>query len=196
MTNHIKLIALLAITSLVFSCQKSENVEPQKPTTTQGSRVTRSSNVLELFGLYLQTKIKVYNDYDLRLTSSREVISGRLAENARVKVATPVATEQANFMKGKLIFFDVNKQVIGALKGRLASDALVTVRGSYGKVVKFLAGKEILFSHDKNNLGVIYGTLGWSTKLTNADGTTQYYPKGTRVTFDEEGRVRSASLPR
>jgi hypothetical protein len=193
MTNHLKLIALLAITSLMFSCQKTENVTPQKPTTNQSSRITRSSNVLELFGLYLQDKIKVYDDFDLRLTSSREVISGRLAENGRVKVASPVATEKATFMKDKLIFFDVNKRVVGALKGRLASDALVTVRGTYGKVVKFLAGTEIMFSPDRANLGVVFGTLGWSTQLTNANGTTQYYLKGTRVTFDEQGRVRSAS---
>jgi hypothetical protein len=177
----------------MFSCQKTENVTPQKPTTNQSSRITRSSNVLELFGLYLQDKIKVYDDFDLRLTSSREVISGRLAENGRVKVASPVATEKATFMKDKLIFFDVNKRVVGALKGRLASDALVTVRGTYGKVVKFLAGTEIMFSPDRANLGVVFGTLGWSTQLTNANGTTQYYLKGTRVTFDEQGRVRSAS---
>lgn len=193
MTNHIKLIALLAITSLMFSCQKAENVAPQKPTTNQGSRITRSSNVLELFGLYLQDKIKVYDDFDLRLTSSREVISGRLAANGRVKVASPVATEKATFMKDKLIFFDVNKRVVGALRGRLASDALVTVRGTYGKVVKFLAGTEIMFSPDRTNLGVVFGTLGWSTQLTNANGTTQYYPQGTRVSFDEQGRVRSAN---
>jgi hypothetical protein len=69
----------------------------------------------------------------------------------------------------------------------------VTVRGTYGKVVKFLAGTEIMFSPDRANLGVVFGTLGWSTQLTNANGTTQYYLKGTRVTFDEQGRVRSAS---
>lgn len=194
MTKHIKLAALLMVATLTFSCQKEQNVEPQKPVTHQTNQVNRASNVVELYPLYLSAKIKVYNDYDLRLGSRGEVISARLAEDTRVQVASNSSSEKATFMKGKLIFFDVSEKVVGALFGRLKTDASLAVRGS-GKIVKFWGGKELQMSSDRNNLGVVYGTLGNSVLLGNEDGTSTYYPKGTLVTFNEQGLVSSVTLP-
>ncbi|WP_299458509.1 hypothetical protein [uncultured Microscilla sp.] len=197
MTNQIKLIAALVITSFMFSCQKSENVEPQKPTTTtQNSRTTKTAQIIEVAPPFLEfDKIKVYNNLDLLLNSKGELVAGRLAEDARVRVAAKKSSEKANFKKGTMIYFDINAKVIGALRGRLKSDAIVTTRGVYGKVVRFLAGTEINFSPERNNLGVTFGVLGASTQLINSDGTVSYYPQGTRVNFDEQGLVSSSTLP-
>ncbi|EAY23891.1 hypothetical protein M23134_06501 [Microscilla marina ATCC 23134] len=178
----------------MFSCQKSENVEPQKPTAaTQSSRTTQ---IIEVAPPFLEfDKIKVYNNLDLLLNSKGELVAGRLAEDARVRVAAKKSTEKATFKKGTMIYFDITSKVIGALRGRLDSDAIVTTRGVYGKVVRFLAGTEINFSPERNNLGVTFGVLGASTQLINSDGTVSYYPQGTRVNFDEQGLVKSSTLP-
>lgn len=192
MIKSFKLLTLLVIAAMTFSCQKQENVNPQKPVLTQTSQMVRSMEV-ELYPVGINKKVK-FSTIGLIKNSAGRVTEGTLIEHTSLLTT---AGSEAIFRRGKSVIFSQNG-VNGVIYGYLSSSvgqAVLKVRGNGPAALELMPGTEVHLSNDPSGPGVQFGTLGLGQLLQNSDDSFTTYPRGTRVRFDRDGKVNNASLP-